>query len=32
VARTREIISLCRRAWRREPLTADGIYRRDTGT
>src|SRR5687767_11761978 len=27
LARTREIIGLCRRAWRREPLTGDGIYR-----
>lgn len=27
LARTREIIGLCRKAWRREPLTGDGIYR-----
>ncbi len=27
LARTREIIGLCRQAWRREPLTGTGIYR-----
>jgi F420-dependent oxidoreductase-like protein len=26
IARTREIITLCRAAWRREPLVGDGIY------
>jgi F420-dependent oxidoreductase-like protein len=27
LARTREIVDICRRAWRREVLTSDGIYR-----
>ena len=26
LARTREIIDICRRVWRREPLTTDGVY------
>jgi len=26
LARTREIIDICRRVWRREPLTNDGVY------
>ena len=26
VARTREIVEICRQAWRREPLVHDGIY------
>ena len=27
VGRTREIIDICRRIWRREPITNDGIYK-----
>jgi F420-dependent oxidoreductase-like protein len=27
LARTREIVDICRRAWRRETLTHDGVYR-----
>ena len=27
IARTREIIDICRKVWRREPLTNDGVYK-----
>jgi F420-dependent oxidoreductase-like protein len=27
IQRTREIIEICRRTWRREPLTSEGLYR-----